>query len=557
MTQIITYVDTTAVPLVKLTGLARTTLDNAILVGVWSSPMTTTDDSVITAIPGTAGSITVQFSSDGFTWTNAASSPYTATFTGGVPPSTAYVRATASIATATLTVATPAGTNQSLLDPLTGGFVGPGSLPRIDSSVLRYEAAMKHIGSSGSNGVAFNQTTSLSSAIITTTLKIECEVDFVAARLVILNRAANAINANTAVIGVSETNAIDNSANMGSPVIGGTAYQQIAPAGTFNGWRAVTWAAAAFIDIAAASTIQQFALSDWIPLQSVPRADGGTRPLILIRTYRDGAANGNWSFNISGASGRTPSAAMRQRTIIASSSGTDAVTTLTNAMSLTTTAQPVFPIIRFSTPVLAVHSLGDSTVQCNAQAPEAISSWPLRACNSISSPSLPVVHANFGATSQTSTNFIAVYEAALAAGIPAPSVLIVEAASVNDDSGNANTIRTRELQLSNAARILALAQRYNIPYVIFSPLLPYNALDAAHDILRQGTNAAIKASGLVSGVVTLNMNALGTGATPDRWIPAYNSGLGANDDGIHPNALAFDEVMAPAAVGAISKVVGY
>jgi len=371
------------------------------------------------------------------------------------------------------------------------------------------------------------------------------EAPFSAVKLALINRASNAINANTAVVGVTETNAIDTSNNIGVPVIGGTAYAQLAPSGTLNGFRAATWESASSVNVAAATAAQQFALSDWIPLGSVSRTDGGTRPLLLWRTYRDGATNGNWSFNLAGAAANTPSATMRNRTFIASNYFGDAVTNLTNAMSLTTTLQPAFPIVRFNQPVLSVWHVGDSTVQNNAQAADNLSSWGLRACLDVSSLTAPVVYANFGATGQTGALAWSIAKAALVAGCPAPSVLIVEPASVNDPStASQPTVRDRESQIANAIDIIATAKAYNIPYVIFTPLMPYNSLTAAYDLIRKATNVAIKAVADANGVTWLSFRNLGDGAAPERWRTAYNDGTGASNDGIHPDEDAFEQVMA-------------
>lgn len=417
---------------------------------------------------------------------------------------------------------------------------------------MRNEALVKAIGSSSGTGVAFNQSTGLSASLITTTFKQEMEADFSAVRMLLLNRAQNAINANTMVVGVSETNATDTSTNMGSPVVSGTAYQQLAPAGTFNGWRAVTWSGASSVNVGAATAGQVFALSDWIGLTSIPRADGGSRPLLLWRAARDGAAQGNWSFNLVNAGSRTATAANRGRTIVVSNAFSDAVATLTGTMSLTTTALPCAPIVRFDRPVLSVWGVGDSTMQNNAQAADGVSSWGWRGCADASSPAFPVVWANFGASSQTGAVYWAIAKAALLAGAPAPSVLVVSPGSVNDNASP--TIRTQEDQMTLAHDILATARQYGIPYVVWMPLLPYNTLNAAFDNIRKTTNGRLRQLAGFYGVTWLNFAALGDGATPERWVTSYNDGTGAAGDGIHPDEDAFDQVMAPALTAALNVI---
>lgn len=81
--------------------------DDAILVKVWSTPIACDDTSSFTATPGVGGDITVQFSADGVNYTNAAEVPYISTFSGGVPPTSLWVRATATVTTGALAVDTP------------------------------------------------------------------------------------------------------------------------------------------------------------------------------------------------------------------------------------------------------------------------------------------------------------------------------------------------------------------------------------------------------------------------------------------------------------------
>lgn len=108
MTQTVTVTTSSSVTPITAPGNLKTTLDDSILVGVWSTGIPAIDDSVITATPGTGGTLLVQFSSDsGATWFNASNAPYTSPVTEGVPPGVNLVRATATGATGTLAVATP------------------------------------------------------------------------------------------------------------------------------------------------------------------------------------------------------------------------------------------------------------------------------------------------------------------------------------------------------------------------------------------------------------------------------------------------------------------
>ena len=445
------------------------------------------------------------------------------------------------------------------VDPRAGALVAPGGAPMSNTSPLRSEALVRLIGTGSNGGAIFNQSTGLSATALTVCQRQEMETGFTAVRLILVNRANVAMNANKALVGVSETSAVDTSANMGAPVIGGTAYQTVAGASTINGWRSVTWSTASTVDIASAASAQTYALSDWIPLQDVARADGGSRPLLMWSTYHDGATQGNFSFNVytqTGAAAPTAAtAAMRQRLYSAATNFGDAVADPTRSMALANTIIPCAPIVRFKRPVLSVWGIGDSTMQNNSQAPEGLSAWGMRACAEVSTPERPVVWANLGASSRKFSEYWPVVESYLAAGVPAPSVFVVEAASVND-VGASVTARTQEDQLQQAARVLSVARQYNVPFVVFVPLMPYNSLDAAKDLIRKDTNAKIAAMAAAYGCQALTLDALGDSAAPQRWVVAYNNGTGASGDGIHPDETAFDEVLAPALVGTLRQIVG-
>lgn len=435
------------------------------------------------------------------------------------------------------------------LDPNTGAVTTANKISRLNSSILRSEALVRLIGTASNSGSIFNQSTGLSATAPTVCQRQEMETGFTAVRLLLVNRANVAMNANKALIGVTETASVSTSANMGSPVIAGTAYQVVAGITSINGWRAPTWSTAPAIDIPAATSAQTFALSDWTPIQEVPRADGGTRPLLLWSVYHDGATQGNFSFNVythTGADAPTvPTAAMRERVYSAATNFGDAVADPTRSMALANTIIPCAPIVRFKRPVLSVWGIGDSTMQNNSQTPEGLSAWGMRACAEVSTPSVPVVWANLGASSRKFSEYWPVVESYLAAGVPAPSVFLVEAASIND-VGISVSLRSEELQLQQASAVLATASKYGVPYVIFVPLMPYNALDAAKDTIRQEVNAKIEELASIYGCQVLNFYSLGTEALPQRWIPSYNDGLGTGpDDGIHPDETAFDDVMVP------------
>ena len=420
----------------------------------------------------------------------------------------------------------------------------PAQFQAVKRGYLRPEALVKFM-ESAINSAPFNKSTGLSASNWTMTIKMEMEAPFWAVRLLGINRAANAIGPITALVGVTESDGTGTSLLLSTPTISGTSYAQLQPATTVNGFRAITWAAAANITIPAATTAQQFVLSDLIAIGSVARAGGqpSTRPFLLWRSWLPGVTT-NWAFI--GTAGlvniRTASAAFRNRIIQISSSGTDAVGTPATSQSIGNTMMEVYPVVSFTAPVLSVWGVGDSITSGSAIVTDTVSTWGYRACLDASTPATPCVWANLGMVSQTSATYWANAKAMLVAGVPPPSVLVIGPSSVNDDGGTytqAILQTAREL----ATDVLRTASKYDIPYVIFWPLLPHNTLNAASDLLRVqlNTEIAAMASSYGIGLVT-GLSPLGDGAAPESWVGAYNFAA----DGVHPTEAAMDTILAPA-----------
>jgi len=139
---------------------------------------------------------------------------------------------------------------------------------------------------------------SLNSSLNTTwQAKFNVDGDFDAIRLVYYNHQPNDISSLQAVVAVTETAATNTTDNLSQPIVAGTARATKDSSSSPYGWRSVTWfgnESAVAIPLAAQNwPLDVF--SDWIPLRSVPRADGGRGRLILVRTYINGSLN-NYAF---------------------------------------------------------------------------------------------------------------------------------------------------------------------------------------------------------------------------------------------------------------------
>lgn len=394
----------------------------------------------------------------------------------------------------------------------------------VAASTVPISGAQKWFGSVG-NSASYNQTTGLSALASAYGVKLEAEADFDAVRLVWVNRAGNAINNCTALVGVTETADTSSANNTGQVVIGGTAYGQLAPAGSILGWRPVTWSSAAYVDIGAATSAAQYGISDWIPLSSVARADGGTRPLLTMRLQHDGSADGNFAFLSPLHCALNRASATRNRgRFVQVFGGTTLVSTPSNNGTLTTACFEVFPVFRYRVPSKTVMVAGDSTEQNDALVKGALASWGYRGVADASLATAPVNYMNIGCSGKTSAEYWLRTQEVINAGI-VPDVLVIGPASVND--GYSNLDRTFETARSRAVDIIEFCRSKGVKKLCFIPLLPYNSNNASQDGYRTAFNTYLATlSASVPNVSTLSFSALGDGATPERWVSGYNAKSG-------------------------------
>lgn len=384
-------------------------------------------------------------------------------------------------------------------------------------------------------------------------MKIEAEAPFSAVRLYWVSRTQNAMTGSKAIVGVTETADTSVAAQAFHPRIGGSTYNTVVAAPATLGWRAVTWGGNATVDHPAANTAAQVKVSDWVPLSSVPRADGGSRPLLLIRAEHDGAAGGAFATfsNAAISTLRTASAAARGR-ILQLFTGTNLVSTPAAVNGgLQTACFEIYPEFRYSVPSLSVCGVGDSITQCEGLGlTGVVTSWGMRACAEISTTSRPVNWLSCGASGKQFTEYWARFLELFNAGYT-PDVLVVTPLSVNDYSADLpNMSYYLDRGKMRAQEVFEFAQANKIRALVFFPLCPYNSLSAADDAKRQEYNAWLRDFAAATGSYCLNLAGLGNGASPERWVAGYNYAT----DGIHPNEAAIDGVLTPAAVAVLGAI---
>jgi hypothetical protein len=384
--------------------------------------------------------------------------------------------------------------------------------------------------------------------------KREVEAHFTAVRLYWVSRAATPMTGSKSLIGVTEVADISTAASAFHPVMGGAVRNTVVTAPNTLGYMLVTWGGQPTVDHPAANLAPQVRVSDWMPLASIPRTDGGTRPLFLNRNEHDGVSGGKFAtFFLAGVSSlRTAIAAARGR-IFQTFTGANMVSTPSAVNGAVGTATfEVFPEFRFNVPSVSVIGVGDSTLQCEGLAlTGGITSWGMRGCAELSTVTRPVIWASCGAAGKKFVEFWARFVELVTAGYKV-DILLVQPLSVNDYNGDiANFALYIQTGKNLAQSIFEYAQDNGIRGLIFMGLLPYNPLTTADDNLRKAYNMWLKDFATSIGAKYLEFEGLGDGATPERWIPAYNY----NADGLHQNEAGIEAIMVPKFVSALSGLI--
>lgn len=447
------------------------------------------------------------------------------------------------------------------------GISGLGGI-NVPLSKRRNIISQRLFGEGGPNGSTNNGAGS-TLANNTWQVKITAEADFDAVRILYLNHMTNTVVV-SASVGATETAATDTTSNISDPVVGGAAYAVLDSTTDSYGFRSVTWAGASSITAPAASipsgvipnvlaipyAIPSISTSDWVPLRSVPRADGGTLPLCILRFYLDGAAN---AFGYTGDSGkyplmRTPTAANRGRIIQMSNIGNNGVTNPAfKPSSLATTAIPFIIQFRCRRRGVTVMSVGDSITENNGIVADRLSSWGFRACADLSTKDLPISYVNNGCSSMPSTTFWQHGLATMSA--IKPDIATYSAWSPNNlPFTDAGVTRYKVMcMLAQTQDFIAACQQNGVTPIILTAL-PYVSLNAAQDNERKWLNAEIRKMGTFGQCIVCDIGAaMGDGATPER-IP---TALDFDGNGIYPSESAIESVIVPLVKTAIKQALLY
>lgn len=440
----------------------------------------------------------------------------------------------------------------------------PGNYPNLYDSLGRF------IGVIDANGVEqlltkitkktpvlrrkfFGNTVSATTASNTTeSVKLALECDYDAIQIGFLSALATATTWKAA-IAATETAAIDTQTNMFTPVSGGVSKNSLDASTEVGGWRDVKFSGAATGDtpINGSLDLPTLLLSDWIPLSSIPRADGGNLPLLMIKAYANGSIT-PYSF-IAGVSGQhllmaQENTTNKNRIVQIGSVAGDGVTTLaTMPTALSHSFSPLLVVnYRARKKGVTVAFVGDSITENNALVTTTkFTSWGYRACALASNDSgIPVEFMNLGYSGKTQTTFLASLKNLLAIK---PDIAFFSAWSPNDP--DQTTQRSYDDEAARTQDFLTFCLDNDIIPVLTTPV-PNDSASAGVDTLRRAYGAKIRSlcSDGQAYLCDFQSAGMGDNANPEKWLTQYKF------DNTHPNELAIDTIMAPLAASVIQKL---
>jgi hypothetical protein len=303
-------------------------------------------------------------------------------------------------------------------------------------------------------------------------------------------------------------------------------------------WVNVTAAGSSSITLTAASAQYRraFVVSDWIALSSIPRTDGGTLPLIAIRTW----VNGGNPLTLLGSGGGTDSFAnwatkpdgriWRIRRRAGDFASTNRTTFTSGATAVNET-----PIIGVQYAargkVVTVMTCGDSIYEGRGtylgEGFVAPAAWGLS-----STSELAYDYCNLSWTSRPFSTFEDSLNDAIAAGI-VPDVLVFPTGSPNDIASTISAANISAFRL-RMSRMLATCRTNNIQPILGSFMPSNTAVKAygATDSLREAFAQEIEArtSRAIAAIPTASlMRGTQDGSGQYQMVPTYTT------DGIHPN----------------------
>ncbi|MDH4391257.1 MAG: hypothetical protein QE285_07515 [Aquabacterium sp.] len=369
--------------------------------------------------------------------------------------------------------------------------------------------------------------------------------EFDAVAVVACNIDASTMIIDAASVAVSERS--DTSKTV--PTIGGTTYNQAAPAGTQNGFIAVTWGGSASVTVAAGTaTAPTWAVSDFTAISSIPRVDDSTKfPLVLVREYFNARTLSTMTFG-SGADVDTFSTLLAphefyqtaQATVDGATPATAANYTATWAAGTNTQTMRIFGLLfrirgTSDTVLIAGDSILRGSFGANGgtlQSPgNMVGGWFTKSILALSSKTAPIGFVNLGISGDTSTSYLARTKAAMTA--LRPNVCGYAPYTTNDTPTNVLVITQ---QLSRALDFVDTCQTNRVAPILLQAT-PVNRTLA----LRLDSNAKVAAMSPLVASLDLNTPIYDPANAGNNYFLA-----GTNQDDTHPNSTGHNLLAASA-----------
>jgi hypothetical protein len=370
-------------------------------------------------------------------------------------------------------------------------------------------------------------------------LKFEAEAPFSRVRFRLYSPTGAATNFKIAAC-ATETALVNTAANTSQPVVGGVAYPAVQASVGAPGWQIGSVGGVQNFDWPGVGTAElpKELVTDWFDICSVPRADGGTRPLIMLRIEHDSAVNGaigsgNISTWTAAKSGNYPWYRIIQAPNI---SGGGSVTDLTKTTTGESTVAPWVAVeFQYNAPALTVLGIGDSNLeQAGTLSIGSFGTWGYQGVMTASTPDLPMAWINAGRAGGTNAVYATNGFAELARVLP--DVVVYAAGTSNDTPLSEAKLQQWKTRLS---RMIYECKQIDARLICYGPI-PGIAYDASNEVFRLAMRAHCLALDAAGVIEYLDFEALlGTGASPNR-LKADMTG----DGGTHLSNAA-EALMAP------------
>ena len=376
-------------------------------------------------------------------------------------------------------------------------------------------------------------------------VKMALDADFDAVRVVYYHHGTGSPTI-TACVAATETAQMDTTDRLFESIVGGVKSQAKDSVSDDKGWRSVLWSGVASPTVVAAPNAwaPTISVSDWVPIQSVPRADGGSLPLLMLRLYAANAATQPFSKVSCVPAMRSASAQNYGRILQSAAYLGDAVSVISDAArpgSLASSCPTIGIQFRTRSRGLVMMGVGDSITQGDGQVADLFSSWGLRAAAKLSNTGRPASYVNNGASGRTSAVY---YPSGVnTAGVVKPNILVYSAYSPNDYGASPTAGALRYAVQTMVSRTQAMLE-----YCYANDITPILTTGCPHssqltttavDDVRKAYNEKIRAMCAAKMAYLADFDkALSNGASPAAFLPQYDVG-----DQLHPNEVAI-EVMA-------------